>query len=132
MCQTFMPGAKLKDHTALLGDYCERGVKKNRIPFLPSQVRSQICLYSTFKVQSVGTCHLRNQNRESQNTESVICSERSGEDLRNLGWEDQAVVLTLLAFCFLLYLRGKVSTMRFWEHQVRSMYERKCPVPAIF
>lgn len=42
------------------------GGKKNRIPFLPSQVRSQICLCNTFKVQSVGTCHLRNQNRESE------------------------------------------------------------------
>lgn len=79
MCQTFMPGAKLKDHMALHGDYCERG-KKNRIPFLPSQVRSQICLYNTFKVQSVGTCQLRNQSRES-----VIHSERSGGRFKRPG-----------------------------------------------
>lgn len=74
-----MPGAKLKDHTALHGDYCERA-KKNRIPFLPSQVRSQICLHNTFKVQSVGTCQLRNQSRES-----VIRSERSGDRFERPG-----------------------------------------------
>lgn len=102
MCQTFMPGAKLKDHTALLGDYCERGEKRTEFLSFPAKSDHRFA-FTTPSRYSLSGLVISGTRTESQNTESVICSQRSGEDLRNLGWEDQAVVLTLLAFCFLLY-----------------------------
>ena len=93
-----MPGAKLKDHTALRGDYCERGEKRTEFLSFPAKSDHRFAFttpsrYSLLGLVNSGT----GGERLSYAVREVVI------DSRDLGWEVQAVFLTLLAFSLLIY-----------------------------